>query len=213
MLTQDVTTQIKRIQTSAPLQKELVVFSRAVKTYQKGLFKMKMSWSKQTKASIIFFTALIKLYCLYLDYLDGECFVDNADRILPFEARNDNQMTIKLCKQLCFEDNNYVYAGVQYRSSCFCGNNKPNTPAPKSECSMTCSGDNTKMCGGSWKMNVYQKPAALGTEIKMKCEDVDGEGVFLYKIGDDDMLSDNDEMFEDKLLTKIRSYSSGKRNM
>ena len=41
----------------------------------------------------------------------------------------------------------------------------------------------------------------------------DGEGVFLYKIGDDDMLSDNDEMFQDKLLTKIRSYSSGKRNM
>ena len=122
-------------------------------------------------------------------------------------------MTIKMCKQLCFEDNNYVYAGVQYSSYCFCGNDKPNTPAPKSECSMTCSGDNTKMCGGQYRHNIYQKPAILGTVITMKCEDVDGEGVFLYKIGDDDMLSDNDEMFQDKLLTKIRSYSSGKRNM
>ena len=99
------------------------------------------------------------LYCLYLDYLDGECFVDSADRILSFEAKNDNQMTIKMCKQLCFEDNNYVYAGVQYSSYCFCGNDKPITPAPDSDCSMTCSGDSSKMCGGQYRHNIYQKPA------------------------------------------------------
>ena len=68
-------------------------------------------------------------------------------------------MTPEVCKAICFEENNFEYAGVQHHYQCFCGNNAP--PAskllPKSQCSFPCSGDSSKKCGGAWKMNVYKK--------------------------------------------------------
>ena len=50
-LAQDVRPLMKTIQTSAHLQKELVVNFMAVTTYQRGLFKMKMSLSRRMKVS------------------------------------------------------------------------------------------------------------------------------------------------------------------
>ena len=74
-------------------------------------------------------------------------------------AVNDNQMTVDKCKQLCFEDRDYDFAGVQNRVQCWCGNVQPKTeliPAPQSECSEPCPGDFTQKCGGSTRMNVYK---------------------------------------------------------
>ena len=74
-------------------------------------------------------------------------------------AVNDNQMTVYKCKQLCFEDRDYDFAGVQNRVQCWCGNVEPKSeliPAPQSQCSMPCPGDFTQKCGGSTTMNVYQ---------------------------------------------------------
>ena len=36
-------------------------------------------------------------------------------------------------------------------------NQPTKAPAPQSECSMPCAGDSSQKCGGSWKMNIYQK--------------------------------------------------------
>ena len=73
-------------------------------------------------------------------------------------AENDNQMTVGKCKQLCFEDKDYNFAGVQNRVQCWCGDDMPETqlPAPQSQCSMPCPGDYTQKCGGWARMNVYQ---------------------------------------------------------
>ena len=100
-----------------------------------------------------------------LEFTDGQCFVDNLDdRVLPFyKGTNGGEMTIEKCKQLCFEDNTYSYAGIQYGGECWCGNGRPNNPAPLSECSMACSGDNSQKCGAPGKMNAYHKP---GRSIK-----------------------------------------------
>ena len=88
----------------------------------------------------------------------GECFVDSADRILPFLACSGNcGMTIEKCKILCFVDNSYGYAGVQAGDECWCGNNAPTNPVAQSECSMSCSGDTSQKCGGPWRMNIYSK--------------------------------------------------------
>ena len=100
----------------------------------------------------------MKYFAVFLG-LNGECFADSKHRILPFLAANEHGLTIEICKKLCFEDHGYVYAGVQYSSQCFCGNNRPTTsPVPQSQCSMACSGDRSQKCGGSWRSNIYQNP-------------------------------------------------------
>ena len=42
---------------------------------------------------------------------------------------------------------------------CFCGYKAPSLTKllPKSDCNLACSGDSSKKCGGSWKMNVYKR--------------------------------------------------------
>ena len=89
---------------------------------------------------------------------DGECYQDSNARILPYYVGTDNnRMTPSLCKKLCFEDRNFVYAGVQFKGQCFCGNQRPDFKVhlDQSKCNMKCPGDSSKYCGASWKMNVY----------------------------------------------------------
>ena len=84
-------------------------------------------------------------------YLEGECFQDEENsRILPHNAMDDKtnkKMTLELCFFLCFDDNEYLYAGVQNGKECWCGNVKPTTTAPKYECDVPCGGDPSQNCG------------------------------------------------------------------
>ena len=63
------------------------------------------------------------------------------------------------CKKICFQDNNFQYAGVQYKHECFCGNDAPPSKylLPMSQCDLPCSGDPSQKCGGVWKMNVFKR--------------------------------------------------------
>merc|ERR1712172_215565 len=97
---------------------------------------------------------------LFLPYfsLDGACYEDDSSRLLGgFRQDDRSDMTPEMCQEICFENNNFMYAGVQYAHECFCGNDEP--PAskvrPRSECNMACTGNSAIMCGGSWRMNVY----------------------------------------------------------
>ena len=84
-------------------------------------------------------------------YLEGECFQDEENsRILPHNAMDDKtnkKMTLELCFFLCFDENEYLYAGVQNGKECWCGNVKPKTPSPKYECDVPCGGDPSQNCG------------------------------------------------------------------
>ena len=102
--------------------------------------------------------------------LDGDCYRDSSDRLLgEFLKEDHNSMTPEVCKAICFEENNFQYAGVQHHYQCFCGNDAP--PAskllPQSQCSLSCSGDSSKKCGGAWTMNVYKKGNILKVLFKM----------------------------------------------
>jgi len=99
---------------------------------------------------------------------DGECYLDSNARILPYYVRADYKgMTTSLCKKLCFEDNNFVYAGVQFSGQCFCGDNRPDFKARSelSGCNMKCPGDSSTYCGASWKMNVYGRYGTSNVEL------------------------------------------------
>merc|ERR1719500_426620 len=91
---------------------------------------------------------------------DGDCYEDSWwSRLLGELRKDDGQtMTPELCQRICFENNNFKFAGVQNAKECFCGNDEP--PAskvmPRSHCNSPCSGNPHKMCGGSLRMNVYR---------------------------------------------------------
>ena len=62
---------------------------------------------------------------------------------------------VRRCKEL---DDGYLFAGVQFGSECFCGNEAPpdDTLADESECDWKCKGDDQLVCGALWRMNVYE---------------------------------------------------------
>ena len=92
-----------------------------------------------------------------LSGLDGTCYIDQGRaRILPKQLRDLSDNTPSKCKSEC-NKLGYSLAGVQFGKQCFCGNNVASRAkiAPSNDCNMTCPGDGTVFCGGSWRMNIY----------------------------------------------------------
>ncbi|XP_033097902.1 WSC domain-containing protein ARB_07870-like [Anneissia japonica] len=83
------------------------------------------------------------------------CFADSPNRTMLTSTTN-NDMTIIWCIQYCHE-RRYLYAGLQYRFQCFCGDDNYSRlgQRPESECGLTCSGNSEEICGGSWRNSVY----------------------------------------------------------
>ena len=87
------------------------------------------------------------------------CFKDQGD---PFGLRGrdlaafgfgSDRMTPNICMRECAR-RGYRYAGVQYSGYCFCGN-RYGKYGRAANCNMHCSGDKSKICGGSWANGIY----------------------------------------------------------
>ena len=94
------------------------------------------------------------------------------------------------CQHYC-AGQDFIYSGVQYKTQCFCGNDNPadTSKAPASECNLACSGDSTKMCGGSWRMNIYRsgnqqrpKPKPQGEEGRIRLHHEEVSSLVKYLI-------------------------------
>ena len=94
---------------------------------------------------------------------NGKCFIDSRDRDLPFYQRipDNTENSITWCRNYCNE-NNYLFAGVQYSIQCFCGNSygKHGLAEDQGQCSYKCrdtsnNAEQTNNCGGFWRMNIY----------------------------------------------------------
>ena len=87
----------------------------------------------------------------------GYCVAEEKNRAFPHKQALSKPNTPEVCIKACSEGG-YKFAGVQYGSQCFCGNTAPaaTNKIANEECDMKCSGDSNYMCGGSWKMNVYE---------------------------------------------------------
>ncbi|CAK1556267.1 unnamed protein product [Leptosia nina] len=61
------------------------------------------------------------------------------------------------CLDICVQAG-FPFAGVQYGTECFCGENSPpeTSRASDKSCDMKCPGDNSKICGGYFTMNIYE---------------------------------------------------------
>lgn len=82
------------------------------------------------------------------------CYRDQWERDLNEYNFDSPKMTPGLCVQTCAQKG-FSYAGVQYGSQCFCGNTYGKYGTAEN-CDMKCSGDSSKICGGTWANTVYK---------------------------------------------------------
>ena len=83
------------------------------------------------------------------------CFVDPGNpRALPNKVVSSGDMTARGCKGVC-EGEGYRYFGTEWGRECWCGNVRPSIPAPESECSFGCAGDDDETCGAGLRLTVY----------------------------------------------------------
>jgi hypothetical protein len=87
-------------------------------------------------------------------------------------AKNTPQACIKLCA-----DRGWTYAGTENWNQCWCGNKLSRAIDAKgvAGCTMNCAGDPSQRCGGSYKMNLYQKiPSGTGTVAARAAKRMEG---------------------------------------
>lgn len=83
---------------------------------------------------------------------------DKKQRLLPsFYTNFKETNSPKKCIQMCLQSG-YLYAGVQYSTECFCGNNEPPAQAklPDPSCNMKCPAEPKSACGGYYTINIYE---------------------------------------------------------
>ncbi|XP_046549409.1 putative fungistatic metabolite [Haliotis rubra] len=86
------------------------------------------------------------------------CYHDDRNRVLPHEYMlNITSMTIDMCRFHCTQYG-YSFFGLSVGTECYCGNMIKSgfKKVPDNECNYPCAGDNTEMCGGPWRMTIYQ---------------------------------------------------------
>lgn len=68
-------------------------------------------------------------------------------------------MTVEICVKYC-SGSGYTYAGLEYSTQCFCGNELASTGEPVAGllgiCGMPCSGDSSEICGGYGALSIYK---------------------------------------------------------
>ncbi|KAH0537068.1 hypothetical protein FGG08_006109 [Glutinoglossum americanum] len=92
------------------------------------------------------------------DYSSIGCYGDGATKsINPNTKFASDSMTVEVCLQFC-KSKGTTYAGIEYRRECYCGNAlATDATANAAGCTLTCFSNATEFCGGSKKMNVYQR--------------------------------------------------------
>ncbi|RIA97319.1 WSC domain-containing protein [Glomus cerebriforme] len=74
--------------------------------------------------------------------------------------------TIDGCIDYCREGN-FTYAGLESRSQCFCGNSYVSVGHLKSpvDCSASCPGNSSQLCGGEWLLSIYEVRTLTNTPL------------------------------------------------
>lgn len=88
------------------------------------------------------------------------CHVDNgSNRVLNSGATSSNNLTIPSCIASC-SAKGLPYAGVEYGQECWCGSTFSANPASDG-CTSRCGGDSGTVCGGGYRINVFQNDALV----------------------------------------------------
>ncbi|VDI17420.1 Hypothetical predicted protein [Mytilus galloprovincialis] len=94
------------------------------------------------------------------------CFIDSFTRLLTHQYVFDNEtpdMENNFCLLYCKEQG-YIYSGTENRAECHCGDD-PYQYGPEDvsdyhmkdyDCNRECVGDSEQICGGGWRLSVYE---------------------------------------------------------
>ncbi|CZR50423.1 uncharacterized protein PAC_00295 [Phialocephala subalpina] len=84
------------------------------------------------------------------------CYTEaTTGRALVGLSQADNTMTVEQCASIC---SGFTTFGVEWYRECYCGNTlmPGSVPAPSTDCKYACDGNSSEICGGDWRLNVYQ---------------------------------------------------------
>ncbi|KAJ7662114.1 WSC domain-containing protein [Mycena polygramma] len=86
------------------------------------------------------------------------CAIDNPSRVLTGHQSTETALTPASCINKC-AGLSFSLSGVENGNECYCGNILTNNPvgARDNQCGTPCSGDASQNCGGSYRINIYQK--------------------------------------------------------
>ncbi|KAF7933528.1 uncharacterized protein EAE98_003237 [Botrytis deweyae] len=86
------------------------------------------------------------------------CWVDGAQgRVLTYQQPDNQNLTVETCVATC-SGLNYIVAGMEYSSECFCDNFVGNggvLATSPADCNMPCSGNSSEICGAGNRLSVY----------------------------------------------------------
>jgi len=86
------------------------------------------------------------------------CYLDKPrpNRQLEKAIYKGRDNTPEKCESLCREAS-YLYFGLQYSSECWCGNTLAHQEKKaESDCYYKCTGDRSKICGGSLRLSLFK---------------------------------------------------------
>lgn len=89
------------------------------------------------------------------------CYRDNnPDRSLTDKSTTSSTLTLESCASFC---SGYSYFGTEYASECYCGNSLDSgaTLQPASDCTQTCSGNSTQLCGAGDRLTLYYSDSPI----------------------------------------------------
>ena len=68
----------------------------------------------------------------------------------------NKDMTNEMCQCLCLDEGK-AYAGTQFFTQCYCGDNLPanDMKLPEADCASTCGGNSSQICGDGLKNGIY----------------------------------------------------------
>ncbi|KAI5923224.1 hypothetical protein F4810DRAFT_211741 [Camillea tinctor] len=92
------------------------------------------------------------------------CYTD-VGRTISAASTTSAEMTVEACLLFC-DDKDFAYAGTEYSSECYCGNNLATgaTLVNDTECTMGCSGNQTEACGGPSRLTLFHNPYNTGPQ-------------------------------------------------
>ncbi|KAF2793031.1 glycoside hydrolase family 55 protein [Melanomma pulvis-pyrius CBS 109.77] len=92
------------------------------------------------------------------DYLG--CWTDADQRTLPSNNEASNSMTVEACQNYC-STNGYDLFGTEDGNECWCSSSISTaggaTKVDESECIAACNGNTAEVCGGVWRVNIWQR--------------------------------------------------------
>ncbi|KAB5545663.1 hypothetical protein GE09DRAFT_1243416 [Coniochaeta sp. 2T2.1] len=103
------------------------------------------------------------------------CYVDSDSRIIQGQVYRDAQMTVAKCMQRAGTSR---FAGVENGNECFYGSSL-SAMQPNTGCSTACGGNSSEVCGGGWRLAVYENQQGRPPVVNPGIDSFENRGCFV----------------------------------